>query len=53
MKTIALIPARFGSTRFPLKPLADICGKPLIQRVYERARKARRTGNRHRLESRC
>jgi 3-deoxy-manno-octulosonate cytidylyltransferase (CMP-KDO synthetase) len=37
MKLIALIPARFGSTRFPGKPLADVCGKPLIQRVYELA----------------
>ncbi|MBM6776927.1 3-deoxy-manno-octulosonate cytidylyltransferase [Collinsella tanakaei] len=32
----AIIPARFGSTRFPGKPLADICGKPMIQWVYER-----------------
>jgi 3-deoxy-manno-octulosonate cytidylyltransferase (CMP-KDO synthetase) len=38
MKTIALIPARFGSTRFPGKPLAPVLGKPLIQRVYEQAR---------------
>lgn len=30
------IPARFGSTRLPGKPLADIAGKPLIQHVYER-----------------
>ena len=41
MKLIALIPARFGSTRFPGKPLADICGKPLIQRVYEQARQVK------------
>ena len=34
-KVIAIIPARFGSTRFPGKPLADICGKTMIQRVYE------------------
>jgi len=40
MHTIALIPARYGSTRFPGKPLAPILGKPLIQRVYERARLA-------------
>jgi 3-deoxy-manno-octulosonate cytidylyltransferase (CMP-KDO synthetase) len=33
---IAIIPARFASTRFPGKPLADISGKPMIQRVYER-----------------
>ena len=30
-----VIPARFGSTRLPGKPLADIAGKPMIQRVYE------------------
>jgi 3-deoxy-manno-octulosonate cytidylyltransferase (CMP-KDO synthetase) len=38
MRLIALIPARYGSTRFPGKPLAPILGKPLIQRVYEQAR---------------
>jgi len=37
MKTIALIPARYGSTRFPGKPLAAVLGKPLIRRVYEQA----------------
>ena len=36
---LGLIPARFGSTRFPGKPLADIGGKPMIQRVYEQAQK--------------
>jgi 3-deoxy-manno-octulosonate cytidylyltransferase (CMP-KDO synthetase) len=35
MKTVAIIPARYGSTRFEGKPLADILGKPMIQRVYE------------------
>lgn len=35
MKTVAVIPARYGSTRLPGKPLLDICGKPLIQRVWE------------------
>jgi len=35
MKTIAVIPARYGSTRFPAKPLALICGKPMIQWTYE------------------
>ena len=30
-----IIPARFASQRLPGKPLRDICGKPLIQRVYE------------------
>jgi 3-deoxy-manno-octulosonate cytidylyltransferase (CMP-KDO synthetase) len=33
----AVIPSRFQSTRFPGKPLADISGKPMIRRVYERA----------------
>ena len=32
-----VIPARMGSTRFPGKPLVDLCGKPMIQWVYERA----------------
>ena len=37
MKIIAIIPARFGSSRFPGKPLALILGKPLIQWTYEQA----------------
>ena len=37
MKKIGIIPARFGSTRFPGKPLVDIWGKPMIQHVFERA----------------
>ncbi|NQU87839.1 MAG: 3-deoxy-manno-octulosonate cytidylyltransferase [Mariniphaga sp.] len=37
---IGIIPARYASTRFPGKPLADIHGKPMIQHVYEKARKA-------------
>lgn len=36
MKFIAIIPARYASTRFPAKPLAMLGGKPIIQRVYER-----------------
>jgi 3-deoxy-manno-octulosonate cytidylyltransferase (CMP-KDO synthetase) len=41
MKTVlGIIPARFGSTRLEGKPLVDICGKPMIQRVYEQAKKA-------------
>lgn len=40
MKYMAIIPSRYASTRFPGKPLADICGKPMIQRVYEQAAKA-------------
>ncbi len=38
---VAIIPARFGSTRLPGKPLSDILGKPMIQHVYERASRAR------------
>ena len=30
MKTIGVIPARYNSSRFPGKPLADICGKPMM-----------------------
>ena len=37
MKFIGIIPARYASTRFPGKPLADICGKTVIRRVYEQA----------------
>ncbi len=37
MKIFAIIPARFNSKRFPGKALADIMGKPMIQRVYEQA----------------
>lgn len=35
MKFVAIIPARYASTRFPGKPLAMLCGKSVIQRVYE------------------
>ena len=41
MAIVAIIPARFGSTRLPGKPLSDIHGRPMIQHVYERARRAR------------
>lgn len=40
MNKVAFIPARYGSTRFPAKPLALIAGKPLIVHVYERVRAA-------------
>lgn len=40
MKFIAIIPARYASTRFPAKPLALLGGKPIIQRVYERVLQA-------------
>lgn len=41
MTTIGIIPARYASTRFLGKPLVDIGGKPMIQRVYEQARRSR------------
>jgi 3-deoxy-manno-octulosonate cytidylyltransferase (CMP-KDO synthetase) len=40
MRVVGIIPARFGSSRFEGKPLADIHGKPMIQHVYERARES-------------
>ncbi len=39
MKTLGIIPARYASSRFPGKPLVDIAGKSMIQRVYEQAKK--------------
>lgn len=39
MNIIAIIPARYQSTRFPGKPLADICGKPMIWWVYQQVSK--------------
>jgi len=39
MKVIGIIPARYASSRFPGKPLADILGKSMIQRVYEQCKK--------------
>jgi len=41
MTVFGIIPARFASTRFPGKPLADIAGRPMIQHVYERACRAK------------
>lgn len=41
IETVGVIPARYGSTRFEGKVLKDLCGKPVIQHVYERAKKAR------------
>ncbi|WP_193177825.1 3-deoxy-manno-octulosonate cytidylyltransferase [Oricola nitratireducens] len=40
MRPLILIPARMASTRLPGKPIADICGKPMIVHVAERAREA-------------
>lgn len=45
MKAIAIIPARFQSTRFPGKPLVDIGGKSLIQRTWEQAQKCKECSN--------
>lgn len=45
MKTVVIIPARYGSTRFEGKPLHPINGKPMIQHVYERSRKASRVND--------
>jgi len=39
MKIIAVIPARYDSSRFPGKPLANICGKPMIWWVYNESKK--------------
>jgi 3-deoxy-manno-octulosonate cytidylyltransferase (CMP-KDO synthetase) len=41
-KVVAVIPARYHSTRLPGKPLLSLAGKPMIQRVYERAKLATR-----------
>lgn len=38
MKIVGIIPARFASSRFPGKPLADICGQPMIKRVYDQVK---------------
>lgn len=40
MSSLAIIPARYASTRFPGKPLVDIGGKTMIQRVYQQVEKA-------------
>ena len=42
MNIIGIIPARYGSTRFPGKPLVDIDGKTMIQRVYEQVLQSKR-----------
>lgn len=39
--SLGLIPARYGSSRFPGKPLTDINGKSMIQRVFEQAKKSK------------
>lgn len=42
MRSLIVIPVRFGSSRFPGKPLVSVAGKPLIRQVWERARQSRR-----------
>ncbi len=41
MRAVGIIPARYAATRFDGKVLADLCGKPVIQHVWENAKKAR------------
>lgn len=41
MNIVGIIPARFASTRFPGKPLIDIAGKTMIQRVYEQSKRSK------------
>jgi len=43
-QVVIVIPARYGSTRLPGKPLVSLAGKPMVQRVYERAKLARTAG---------
>jgi len=41
MRIVGFIPARMGSSRFPGKPLAGICGMPMIEHVYKRSKMSR------------
>lgn len=41
INAVGIIPARFGSSRLEGKPILDICGKPMIQHVYERVKRSR------------
>ena len=43
-EVIAIIPARWASTRFPGKPLVKLRGKPLVQHVWERTSRSKRVG---------
>lgn len=45
MNIIGIIPARYASTRFPGKPLVDICGHPMIWWVYQQVKKVERLNN--------
>lgn len=44
MKVIGVIPARYNSSRLPGKPLADICGKPMIWWVFNQVKKVKQFG---------
>jgi 3-deoxy-manno-octulosonate cytidylyltransferase (CMP-KDO synthetase) len=41
MSVVAVIPARYGSSRFPGKPLVDVAGRPMIRRIYEQVKTCR------------
>ena len=43
-RVVIVIPARYGSTRLPGKPLVTLAGRPMIERVYERAKQAKTAG---------
>jgi 3-deoxy-manno-octulosonate cytidylyltransferase (CMP-KDO synthetase) len=43
-RVVIVIPARYGSTRLPGKPLVSLAGKPMVQRVFERAKLAKTAG---------
>ena len=40
LQVVVVIPARYASTRLPGKPLVSLAGKPMIQHIYERAKRA-------------
>lgn len=42
MRTIAIIPTRYGSSRFQGKPLADLCGKPMVWWVYNQVSQSKK-----------
>ena len=42
MRILGIIPSRYASTRFPGKPLSDLAGKSMIQRVFEQCKQATR-----------
>ena len=44
-KIIGIIPARLAATRFPNKPLKNICGVPMLQHVFERSKLYKKTGH--------